>query len=154
MRNTFISKGKLNNTVDKNFRRIDNWPGVAFAREMTATAKQSATAFYGIAHVRQPAIDYTDAELNQLWESYFNKDQNKMIEFFIDDAEDALKRANALDIKVSVDARKVGGEDYVKVVSAALRQVLWYNTKQQASPIGGVGGTTPLPPLEMVRKIS
>ena len=25
---------------------------------------------------------------------------------------------------------------------------------KQASPIGGVGGTTPLPPLEMVRKIS
>ena len=27
-------------------------------------------------------------------------------------------------------------------------------TSYQASPIGGVGGTTPLPPLEMVRKIS
>ena len=124
MRSEFVKNGRLRGTVDPHFRPInDNWPGVAFAREMTAGPQRSANVFYGIAHVRRPAISYTVGEFNQLWESYFKGDDNLMIEFVYNDREDALKRADALDAKVLGDARKVGGESYAKVVSAALRQV-------------------------------
>ncbi|CAG2182197.1 unnamed protein product, partial [Oppiella nova] len=45
-----------------------------------------------------------------------------MVQFVYEDREEALKRANDLDAKVEGDARKAGGNSYVKVVSAALRQ--------------------------------
>ncbi|CAG2106284.1 unnamed protein product, partial [Medioppia subpectinata] len=80
------------------------------------------TVYYGVAHVRRPAIEYTDSHLNQLWESYFNGDDKQMIDFFYEDREDALRRATALDKRIVTDAQAVGGESYVKVVSAALRQ--------------------------------
>ena len=124
MRSTFVKTGRLNNTVDRNFRPInDNWPVVGFAREMTAKTQRSANVYFGIAYVRRPAISYTVGELNQLWESYFKGDDNQMITFFFNEREEALKRAEALDNKVVGDARRAGGESYVKVVSAALRQV-------------------------------
>ena len=119
-----MKNGKLSNTVDKAFRKInDRWPGVAFAHDITAGPQRSANVFFGIAHVRRPAISYTVGEFNQLWESYFGGDDNKLISFVYDDREAALKRAESLDAKVLGDARKIGGESYAKVVSAALRQV-------------------------------
>lgn len=123
MRNNFIKEGKLDNTVDKDFRPISShWPGIAFARQITANDKPSTPVFYGIAHVRRPAINYTDAQLNQLWESYFDRDDSKMISFVMEDSLQALERADALDKKVMSDAQKEGGESYVKVVLTALRQ--------------------------------
>ena len=127
MRSKFVKNGKLDNTVDQKFRKInDNWPGVGYVRTMAAsplTTGSLTVEYYGVAHVRRPAIEYTDSQLNQLWEDYFNGDDNKMVAFVYEDREDALKRANALDAKIEADARKVGGDSYVKVVSAALRQV-------------------------------
>ncbi|CAG2106283.1 unnamed protein product [Medioppia subpectinata] len=125
MRPKFIKTGKLDNTVCNNFRKVsDNWPGIGFARTLTAGATHTAanTVYYGVAHVRRPAIEYTDSHLNQLWESYFNGDDKQMIDFFYEDREDALRRATALDTRIVTDAQAVGGESYVKVVSAALRQ--------------------------------
>ncbi|CAG2115868.1 unnamed protein product, partial [Medioppia subpectinata] len=170
MRQKFVKTGKLDNTVDKNYRKAsDNWPGIGFARTLTAGVTHTAanTVYYGVAHVRRPAIEYTDSHLNQLWESYFNGDDKQMIDFFYEDREDALRRAahvrrpaieytdshlnqlwesyfngddqqmidffyedredalrraTALDKHIVTDAQAVGGESYVKVVSAALRQ--------------------------------
>ncbi|CAG2116082.1 unnamed protein product [Medioppia subpectinata] len=45
-----------------------------------------------------------------------------MIDFFYEDREDAFRRATALDTRIVTDAQAVGGESYVKIVSAALRQ--------------------------------
>ncbi|CAG2108209.1 unnamed protein product [Medioppia subpectinata] len=125
MRPKFIKTGKLDNTVCNNFRKVsDNWPGIGFARTLIAGTTHTAanTVYYGVAHVRRPAIEYTDSNLNQLWESYFNGDDKQMIDFFYEDREDAIRRATALDTRIVTDAQAVGGESYVKVVSAALRQ--------------------------------
>ncbi|CAG2102973.1 unnamed protein product, partial [Medioppia subpectinata] len=125
MRSKFVKTGKLDNTVNRNYRKVsDNWPGIGFARTLTAGTTHTAanTVYYGVAHVRRPAIEYTDSHLNQLWESYFNGDDKQMIDFFYEDREDALRRATALDKRIVTDAQAVGGESYVKVVSAALRQ--------------------------------
>ncbi|CAG2180698.1 unnamed protein product, partial [Oppiella nova] len=126
MRSHFVKNGKLDNTIDQKFRKInDNWPGVGYARTMTASPlkdRAPSVAYYGVAHVRRPAIEYTDSQLNQLWEDYFNGDANKMVYYVYEDREDALKRANALDDRVVADAKRVGGDSYVKIVSAALRQ--------------------------------
>ena len=119
-----MKSGRLDNTVDKNFRAInDNWPTVGFARNITVGATQSADIYFGIAHVRRPAISYTEGTYNQLWEAYFKGDDNQMVNWFFDDRFDALKRAKALDAKVVGDAQKIGGQSYVNIVSAALRQV-------------------------------
>ncbi|CAG2110885.1 unnamed protein product [Medioppia subpectinata] len=125
MRTKFVKTGRLDNTVDRNYSKVsDNWPAIGFARTLTAGATHTAanTVYYGVAHVRRPAIEYTDSHLNQLWESYFNGDDKQMIDFFYEDREDALRRATALDKRIVTDAQAVGGESYVKVVSAALRQ--------------------------------
>ena len=124
MRATFVKTGRLSDTIDKNFRPInDNWPGVAFAHDITVGTQRSANVYLGIAHVRRPAISYTEGQFDQLWESYFYGDDNQMVSFFYSDKDEALKRAQALDNKILGDARKIGGESYAKVVSAALRQV-------------------------------
>ncbi|CAG2118711.1 unnamed protein product, partial [Medioppia subpectinata] len=71
MRSKFIKTGRLDNNVDRNYRKVsDNWPGIGFARTLTAGATHTAanTVYYGVAHVRRPAIEYTDSHLNQLWE--------------------------------------------------------------------------------------
>ena len=121
----FVSTGQLRNTVDNRFRAIrDNRPSVAFVRQLTVGANVSDNVYYGLAHIRRPAISYTDGQLNQLWESYFNGSDSQLIDFFWNDREEALKRALSLDSKVLTDARKVGGDSYAKIVSAALRQVL------------------------------
>ncbi|XP_054157492.1 uncharacterized protein LOC128955839 [Oppia nitens] len=145
LRSKFVKDGILDDIVDKNYRRInDNWPGVAFARNMIASEQRSETVFYGVAHVRRPAINYTDSQLNQLWESYFSGDDNKMIDFVLGESQAALKRAVDLDSRIVADAHKVGGDSYVKVVSAALRQAF--------------GGTelvgTPEKPWLMLKEIS
>ncbi|CAG2181571.1 unnamed protein product, partial [Oppiella nova] len=117
MRSKFVKNGRLDNTIDQKLRKIhDNWPGFGFARTITSrplNGRAPSVGYYGMAHVRRPAIEYTDSQLNQLWESYFNGDDNKMVQFVYEDREEALKRANDLDAKVEGDARKAGGNSYV-----------------------------------------
>ena len=126
MRPTFIKTGLLSNTIDKNFRPINqNLPGFGFAHEMTASTQQSANVYLGVAHVRRPAINYTVGQFNQLWESFFKGDDKQMVSFFYGERDSALKRALALDAKIVGEARKLGGDSYVKIVSAALRQVCY-----------------------------
>ena len=129
MRTHFVSTGLLRNTVDNKFRAIrDQWPAVAFVRNINVGPNVSDKVFYGLAHVRRPAISYTEGQFNQLWESYFNGSDSQMIDFFWNDRIEALKRAAVLDSKVLIDARRVGGQSYTKIVSAALRQV-WINCR-------------------------
>ena len=124
MRSAFVRDGRLNNQIDRNYRKInDHFPGVALAHEITAGKQRSVNFYFSIAHVRRPAISYTVGQFNQLWESYFGGDDNKLITYVFDDRDDAIKRAEALDNKVLGDARKAGGEGYARIVSAALRQV-------------------------------
>ena len=124
MRANFVKNGKLDNSIDKNFRAINSdWPTVGFARTITAGTTQSPNVYFGIAHVRRPAISYTEGTFNQLWEAYFKGDDNQMVSFFLGESNEALKRAQALDAKITADAQKIGGQSYVRVVSAALRQV-------------------------------
>lgn len=57
MRAQFISNGTLQNTLDTNFRAInDNWPVFGFAKDLGNVTGATDAAVFSIGLVRDPAI--------------------------------------------------------------------------------------------------
>ncbi len=115
VRTEFVKNGKLTNTIDKNFRPINQgYPVFAYVHDLgTVDDQNHAQVFYGIAHVRSPAISHAKGVAHQLWESYFKADPNAMVSFLFDDRMKALDRANALDTKIITDAKAHGMNEIV-----------------------------------------
>ncbi|KAG8808169.1 hypothetical protein FRC17_004075 [Serendipita sp. 399] len=127
VRESFVANGTLDNTLDTNFRAVnDKWPVFAFAKDMgSITSTTSAPVVFSIGHVRDPAVRYiieggsTQDRSAYYWSVYSSV--SDMISEFLNDYPNALSRANALDAKISADAAGVSS-NYASIVALSIRQ--------------------------------
>ncbi|KAF7301796.1 DUF1793-domain-containing protein [Mycena indigotica] len=131
VRAQFINNGKLGNTLDTNFRAINNnWPVFGLAHDLGSVTTASAPVLFSVGHIRDPAIQYivTGGAL-QSRSSYFLSQfstSDAVISSFLGDYSAALGRANTFDAKVQSDASKISA-DYAGVVAISIRQSLSAN---------------------------
>lgn len=122
VRGQFVHQGKLGNNNDSNYRAIDDHaPVFALSVDLGSVTSSAVTTSFVIGHVRNPAINYMGKPLRSLWTKYFS-DWQDMLAFFYRDASSAARRAQALDIRITADARAAGGVTYEGLCALALRQ--------------------------------
>lgn len=129
MRAQFINNGILANTLDTNFRAVqDNWPVFAFAKDLgTVSGTATAPAVFSIGHVRDPAVEYLVANgvienRSLFFWSQFSTVADA-ISSFLGDYANALSRGQALDSKIQSDASAISA-DYADVVALSVRQAI------------------------------
>ncbi|KAJ7765010.1 hypothetical protein DFH07DRAFT_371236 [Mycena maculata] len=129
VRAQFISNGVLANTLDTDFRAInDNWPVFGLAHNLgTVTSAASSPVVYSVGRIRDPAIEYIIAGgAIQNRTLYFLSEFSTpaaVIAEFLDDYSAALTRANTFDAQVQTDASAISA-DYAAVVALSIRQAL------------------------------
>ncbi|GFP57022.1 glutaminase A [Trichoderma asperellum] len=127
VRGQFLSTGTLDNTIDTNYRAVnDRWPVFAFARDLGTIGKGgSASTLFTIGIAQENAILFqgrgsSPEQVPSLWTSYF--DESDLVPFFYMDYSYATQYANNLDNRVAKDSIKAGGQDYLTITSLAVRQ--------------------------------
>ncbi|EGO02196.1 hypothetical protein SERLA73DRAFT_104578 [Serpula lacrymans var. lacrymans S7.3] len=127
VRAQFINNGVLANTLDTNFRAInDDWPVFAFAHDLgTVGTTASTPVVFSVGQARDPAVEYIIAN-NQLqarslyfWSNYASVAD--AIAFFHSDYTAALGRAQAFDSQLQSDASAIS-TDYAGLVAMSVRQ--------------------------------
>ncbi|KAI0353583.1 DUF1793-domain-containing protein [Trametes cingulata] len=126
VRAQFINQGVLLNAEDTKFRAVSaDWPIFALAHDLGTVNSPSAPAVFSVGFERDPAIQYivANSQLQQrslAWRSRYSLTSEAILTF-LNDYENALARAKALDAQVNKDASKVSG-DYASIVALSIRQ--------------------------------
>lgn len=124
VRTEAVTTGTLNNTVDDNQPRAinDHFPVFAFNVNLGWIDRHGAApVVVSIGQVREPALSYLGTDLAPLWRSYYPS-WEPMVAAFHADLRAAERRANQLDRRITLDARRAGGPNYVGLCAVALRQ--------------------------------
>lgn len=123
VRTAFVTAGALGNTVDKDFRPIDeNAPVVALCRNLGTIEKGSELVSFSLGHCEETfGMKYLGKTVPPLWQSYWHSWQ-AMVDEFLHTAPGTRQRAQALDAKVTKAATAAGGADYSALCALALRQ--------------------------------
>ncbi|KAI9721680.1 MAG: hypothetical protein M1828_005048 [Chrysothrix sp. TS-e1954] len=127
VRSAFETDGYLNNTIDGNFRAInDSFPTFAFSKDFgTIGRNNSQSMLFGIALAQEEAVQFEGANGNQsvpsLWTSYFSDELDAMSFYYTDYAE-ASTQATALDNQIASDSDAAAGSNYTLMTSLAVRQ--------------------------------
>jgi hypothetical protein len=131
LRKEFVSKGKLSGTQDTEFRAIsDRTAGFGYSAPLT----RGQPLVFSIGHVRDPYVQSIekipggDAQGSMVqkwgyWRSKFSQTSDA-ISFFLQDYSKAIQAARDIDKKITEDAKRLGGDDYVAIVSLSARQAL------------------------------
>ncbi|KAF7355439.1 DUF1793-domain-containing protein [Mycena sanguinolenta] len=128
VRAQFVTNGKLTNTLDTNFRAIeDDWPVFGFAHDLGTVTTVSTPVVFSVGHIRDPALEYIIAggaleNRNLYYMSEFSTSAAVIAEF-LGDYSAALTRANRFDAQVQTDASKISA-DYAAIVALSIRQAL------------------------------
>ncbi|KAA1098240.1 hypothetical protein PGT21_031282 [Puccinia graminis f. sp. tritici] len=131
LRKEFVSQGKLSGTQDTEFRAIsDRTAGFGYSAPLT----RGQPVVFSIGHVRDPYVQSIekvpggDAQGTMVqkwgyWRSKFSQTTDA-ISFFLEDYSKAIQAARDIDKKITEDAKRLGGDDYVAIVSLSARQAL------------------------------
>ncbi|KAJ7129526.1 DUF1793-domain-containing protein [Mycena epipterygia] len=126
VRAQFVNNGQLANTLDTNFRAIeDNWPVFGLSHNLGTVTTATAPVVFSVGHIRDPALTYVVAggetqNRNLYFLSEFSTPA-AVIASFLSDYSAALSRAKAFDAKVQADASKISA-DYAAIVALSIRQ--------------------------------
>ncbi|KAM0142199.1 hypothetical protein ACHAO1_001412 [Botrytis cinerea] len=138
LRTNFSRSGKLQNTVDTNFRGImDEEPVFAFAYSFklnstsnstsAESGKTYASALFTIAHIQNPVIQFASARgltaMRPLWASYY-PEADDLLEYHYNDFQKAFNLASNYSDQLAIDALQSGSEDYKDILALSARQVL------------------------------
>ncbi|KAF9791272.1 hypothetical protein BJ322DRAFT_439174 [Thelephora terrestris] len=127
----FQTTGALNNSVDPQFRVIqNNWPTVAFAHNLgTVLSTKTPPIVYTIGYVRDPLVQFPNLpNVNNLRGPYYLTRYNSisnMITAFLNDYTNALARATDFDNKLFTDALDITPQvnDYANILALSVRQM-------------------------------
>ena len=146
IRAQFINNGTLLNTQDTNFRAInDKWPCYGFAHDL-GNITDASTAVFVIGQARDPVVNYITSggsmqARGALYLSQYSSINDAVrvdpatvhrpcliahlaqITTFAKDYDNALSRADALDLQITQDATAISG-NYSEIVSLSVRQTL------------------------------
>lgn len=125
VRGQFINNGTLTNTVDTNYRAIqENWPVFAHTFDLGRVGTRSVSRLFTIGLTQEEAIQFDGADgvvpLPSLWLQYFS-DEVSALSFFHHDYEFASSLSADLDDKVQSDASAIS-DDYAILATLGLRQ--------------------------------
>ncbi|RAO67229.1 uncharacterized protein BHQ10_003241 [Talaromyces amestolkiae] len=125
VRGQFINNGTLTDTVDTNYRAIqDSWPVFAHAFDLGRVGTRSTSRLFSIGLTQEEAIQFDGADgvvpLPSLWLQYFS-DEISALHFFHNDYRTASSLSAALDAKVQSDASAIS-DNYATLATLALRQ--------------------------------
>lgn len=127
IRSQFITNGSLDNSDDVKFRAInDKYPCFAFALDLGAVAQEPVEALFSINLLQSNAIQFATSPGNikkiaSFWTNFAGNELSAITTFFYDYTT-AMQVSAALDSTVASDARAAAGDDYVAIVSLAVRQ--------------------------------
>ncbi|KXS96817.1 hypothetical protein AC578_8303 [Pseudocercospora eumusae] len=125
VRGKFIQDGQLANSDDNNFRAINqNYPVFGFAKKLGSVSSNSIETLFTINLMQDRAVQFQTTTLEQVpsfWKQAFGDELSAITTFYYD-YQNAARVSAALDADVANDARGVGGNDYVSIVSLAVRQ--------------------------------
>ncbi|WP_426662696.1 glutaminase domain-containing protein [Rhodanobacter aciditrophus] len=121
LRTRFAGHGALDGSNTAARSTIKSLPALALAVDLGSCGALAKDADFVVGQVREQCINYLGRPLRALWTKHF-ADWKAMLDFFHGDAAAARQRADALDARVSRDARAVGGERYEGLCVLALRQ--------------------------------
>ncbi|KAI1336792.1 glutaminase A [Xylariaceae sp. FL0016] len=127
VRGAFTSNGSLPNTVDTNFRAVnDDWPVFGFSHDLGSVSESSVSKLFALGLTQDEAISLLGSGSNltiydSLWKSYFDTDIEAMT-FFFNDYSEATTLATDLDNQVSTDSLAAGGQNYLTITSLSVRQ--------------------------------
>ncbi|RYO85211.1 hypothetical protein DL766_009021 [Monosporascus sp. MC13-8B] len=128
VRGNFVRDGVLANTMDTNFRPVNqNWPVFGFAKDLGSVNGNAISTVFSIGLTQDAAIkllgegdDYTTYP--SLWKSYFQTGVEAMT-FFYNDYGEASRIADDLDNRVAADSLAAAGQDYLTITSLSVRQM-------------------------------
>ncbi|CAO2655195.1 Nn.00g102590.m01.CDS01 [Neocucurbitaria sp. VM-36] len=126
VRGAFNKTGKLDNSKDTRFRKInDDWPVFGYAMDLGKVGSEPKSNLFTIGLCQDDAIQFLGANglktLPSLWKSYFNDDL-AALSFFHKDYSESSKLSTELDDKISKDSKTVAGDDYAILTTLAARQ--------------------------------
>lgn len=126
VRGQFSSNGTLTNSVDTNYRAIQNdWPVFAFASNLGSVSSSPVSTLFSLGLTQEEAVQFEGASdyapLPSLWTSYFDTELDAL-SFFHTDYSTASSLSSEFDTKVSTDSLALGGNDYLTLTSLSARQ--------------------------------
>ena len=134
LRQRFSRTGKLENTVDTNFRSImDQEPVFAFSKSFklneTSASSQGSydSVLFTLAHIQDPVIQFASSRgmtlMKPLWASYYLT-ADEVLDYHYHDFNKAFELASNYSSQLEEDALKSGSEDYKDILAVSARQVL------------------------------
>lgn len=125
VRGQFINSGTLTDTVDTNYRAIqENWPVFAHTFDLGSVGSTATSRLFSIGLTQEEAIQFDGADgvvpLPSLWLQYFS-DEVSALSFFHNDYEIASWLSAGLDAKVQFDTSRIS-DDYAILATLSLRQ--------------------------------
>ena len=121
LRARFVGHGSLDGSNAVARSTIKALPALALVVDLGRCGAAAKDADFVVGQVREQCINYLGRPLRALWTKHFG-DWKAMLDFFHGDAAAARERADALDARVSRDARAAGGERYEGLCVLSLRQ--------------------------------
>jgi len=121
LRARFVGHGSLDGSNGVAQSTIKALPALALAVDLGQCGATAKDADFVVGQVREQCINYLGRPLRALWTKHF-ADWKAMLDFFHGDAAAARERADALDARISRDARAAGGERYEGLCVLSLRQ--------------------------------
>lgn len=132
VRSQFVNSGVLDGSADGEFRAInDRWPVFGFSDNIGRVGKSSKSSLFTMFHAQAEAAQFNIGSglkgVPSYWREQYSKNEDALT-FFHNDFKEISEKSVELDAQVSNDAKQVGGQDYVTVLSLAARQA-WAATQ-------------------------
>ncbi|GAB1524999.1 hypothetical protein RhiTH_008155 [Rhizoctonia solani] len=125
IRDTFLRSGTLRNTIDTDFRPVnDTWPIMAIAQDLGEVATQAQVVTFTVGHSRDPAVKYFSEAGEQARSLYFRSQFSSEVEavrYAVSEYDNARTASVEFDNRVQDDAARYS-PDYASVVALATRQ--------------------------------
>lgn len=132
VRTQFVDSGALDNAADSAYRAInDRYPVFGFSDNIGRVGSSSKSSLFTIFHAQAEAAQFNTGSGLKAVPSYWLEQHSKnedALTFFHNDFKDIHDKSVELDTNVSKDAERVGGQDYVTILSLAARQA-WAATQ-------------------------
>jgi hypothetical protein len=132
VRSQFITTGKLDNTADSSFRSInDRYPVFGFSNNLGRVGSVQKSSLFTVFLAQDESAQFNTGSglkgVPSYWrEQYANNED--ALNFFHNDYQNIHDQSVKLDMLVAEDAKRVGGQDYLTIVSLAARQA-WAATQ-------------------------
>jgi hypothetical protein len=132
VRSQFIDSGTLDNSADQQFRSInDRYPvfGFSYGFERVGSTQQSSQ--FTIFLAQEESVQFNTGSglkgVPSYWRGQYSSNVDAL-NFFHNDYQNVHDKSVELDTQITNDAARVGGQDYITIVSLAARQA-WAATQ-------------------------